>query len=339
MFINTKYYLGLLLVSGIVMIGSCRKLPEVADYLSPNAQFTKSRYEPVLGRNKLELTQFSPDASSYPLNFELQNLRRADGSPAPELTELIKVKDWIAPYTGLETSIAEIEAKRKEVDKPFFSIRPGSGDFVFAAASSSAIRSYPDSSYLFDINISTKTGVQKTVKDQKLIPLKEIPTEPTVYTNVYTRTWNDYVRASSATNLYHKQDSVMLTDKASDHIRIYFVKKGTGNSLTFKFFDKDSIAIDPAKFSLTKWNELVHGFNMQMTATEVKYDVAYPIPLTGIATKYASNGRASVKFEYPRRGFGNIPLNGSFGFNFSIFEAGDWEIVFKFNRNIRFQNE
>ncbi|MCH5598278.1 DUF5007 domain-containing protein [Niabella ginsengisoli] len=324
------------------------------EYLSPRVTFATDTYNPILGRNLLILTQFSADGSNYPLNFELQNLRHADGSPAPELTSLVTVKDWVEQYSGLETSLAEIEAKRKEVQKPYFTIRPGSGDLVFAAASSSVIRGKPDSDslYLFDINVSNNTGDSKIFADQKLVPYKEIAYEPFEYNretrlpltenfqiyppgNTTSITVPKQVRLTTSTNLYYTTDSLLQPYMAA----VYFRKTGNGNSLTFRFLDKDSIAINPAKFSNTKWNELVHGFNMQMTPAYVKYDVAYPIPLTSLATKYTSGGQAKLLFEYPRRGFGNSLRNGVFGLNFSIHEAGDWEIIFHFKRNLKFEND
>ncbi|WP_317236105.1 DUF5007 domain-containing protein [Niabella hibiscisoli] len=143
------------------------------------------------------------------------------------------------------------------------------------------------------------------------------------------------VRLTTSSNLYYTTDSLMQPYMSA----VYFRKTGNGSSLTFRFLDKDSVAINPAKFSNTKWTELVHGFNMQMSATHVKYEVAYPVPLSALATKYTSGGMARVLFEYPRRGFGNSLRNGVFGFNFAIYEPGDWEIVIHFKRNLKFEND
>lgn len=347
-------WIGYCFMAVIILVTGCKKIPALNEYLSENVSFANDTYMPVLGRNTLTLTQFNADGSAYPLKFELENLRHGDGSPAAELTANVTVKDWIGQYTGLETSLAEIEAKRTEVQKPFFSIRPGSGDLVFAAAPSSLIRSKPgkDSLYLFDIKVSNSTGRSKTFTGQKIIPYREIPYEPFEYDKEtrlpLTETYQVYpplntasivvprhVRLTTSTNLYYTTDSLMQPYMTA----VYFKKTGNGNSLTFRFLDKDSMAINPAKFSNTKWGELVHGFNMQMSSSYVKYDVAYPIPLSSIATKYTSGGRASVLFEYPRRGFGNSLRNGIFGFTFSIFEPGDWNIIIHFKKNLKFEND
>lgn len=347
-----NYLLSALLV--LALVTGCKKTPPVTEYLSPRVSFATDTYTPVLGRNLLVLTQFNADKSSYPLNFELQNLRRANGAPAPELTSLVTIKEWVGRYTGLETSMAEIEAKRQEVQIPYFSIRPGSGDLVFAAASSAVIHGKPDtdSLYLFDINVSNNTGASKLFSNQKLIPYKEIPYEPFEYNketrkpltesfqtyppvNTTSITVPKQVRLTTSTNLYYTTDSLLQPYMAA----VYFRKTGNGNSLTFRFLDKDSLPINPSRFSNTRWTELVHGFNMQMTSSYVKYDAAYPIPLTSITTKYAAGGMAKVLFEYPRRGFGNTLRNGVFGLDFSIYEPGDWEIVFHFKKNLKFEND
>src|SRR5699024_7946912 len=141
----------------------------------------KDIYEPVLGRTTLLLTQFNADASTYPLNFTIINERHAkDGSPAPELSKLIKVQEWQRNYTGHEKSLEEIEAKRIWVEKPSLEIRKGSGDFILSNAPSTRIHAYPDSGYLFDVQVRNK-GNTRTFEDFYLRPLKEIPYEPYEY--------------------------------------------------------------------------------------------------------------------------------------------------------------
>jgi hypothetical protein len=81
---------------------------------------------------------------------------------------------------------------------------------------------------------------------------------------------------------------------------------------------------------------------MKMTSTAVKYEVAYPIPLVQIPTPYTntSGNRASVAFSYDRIGFGGFRVDATIGLNFAIFEKGDWEIVFWFNKdNPKFIND
>jgi hypothetical protein len=105
--------------------------------------------------------------------------------------------------------------------------------------------------------------------------------------------------------------------------------------------DKDSLPIDPAKFNLTPWDSLLHGFNVQVTPTEVSYQVAYPIPLMRFKTRYTNGdgSQAYVKFTFTRVGFGNIRQTGTVDLNFSIYQKGDWEIIFYFRNNPRFRDE
>ncbi len=349
---NTKFksvvnLSALLSLIGLLVV-SCKKAPAERDYLSTKASFaTVSVYEPILGRTILYKTGFNSDGSSYPLTFSLQNLRHADRTPAPELSQLSESLEWTGLYNGTEKTLKEIEDKRKVVSKPFFEIRPGSGDFIFRQFSSQVIKPYPNDGYLFDVKISNN-GNERVIANLRLRPIQEIPYEPYEY-DPYTRIRKTetrvnangttytaaFVNHATMSNVYVTRDTLM-NDSLS---RIYFKRTGNGNSLTFKFFDKDSVIIDPAKFNLTKWNELIHGFNLTQTSTQVSYDVAYPIPLTDLDTKYAKSGKAVINIGYTRTGFNNARIDANLLLNFGIYEKGDWVIVFKFKRTPRFQNE
>lgn len=340
----------LILCMGIIGggISSCKKAPPERDYLSNNAGFEPvDAYSPVLGRTFLYKTNFQADGSSFPLQFSLLNQRHADGSPAPELTQNVTVKEWIKDYDGTEKSYEEIEGKRQAVQHPFFEIRPGSGDFVFRQASASQIRAYPDSGYLFDVKVENN-GNSLSFRKLRLQPLREVPYEPYEYDYV-TRLRKTETRTNAngsnyqapfsihpgLANVYVSKDTLMADSAAA----VYFRKTGNGHSLTFKFLDQDSLPIDPMKLNTTKWSELVHGFDMKKTSTQVTYNVAYPIPLTSLDTKYAVAGNAKVLFGYSRKGLGGGRAEGYFGLNFAIWEEGDWEVIFRFYRTPRFQDE
>ncbi|MET6998410.1 DUF5007 domain-containing protein [Chitinophaga defluvii] len=338
-------------ILAVLVLASCRKLPEKKDYLSKNANFDKKDvYEPFMGRTALEQTNFNADGSSYPMIFTVENMRRKkDGAAAPELSEKIKVQQWIRDYDGYEKTLEEIEKKRIWSEKNFFEIRSGSGDFIFWNASSDKIRTYPDSGYVFDIKIVNK-GNERVIKDFWLRPLKEVPYEPYEY-NMYTRERKQETRQTPdgksyrvpytihpgvIQNMYYTKDS-LFTDTL---VSVYIQKTGIkGHSLTFKFVDQHFNPIDPAKFGQTKWDELVHGFDRQQTTTGVTYQVAYPIPLTSLNTKYAANGKARVSFGYSRKGFGGGRVDANFGLDFAIYEPGDWTIMFFFRRDPLFEND
>jgi hypothetical protein len=331
-----------------VFLVSCKKAPAEKDYLSDKATFSNvAVYEPILGRTFLYKTNFSADGSSYPLNFSLENMRHFDGSPAPELQQSAPALEWTGLYDGTEKTLKEIEDKRKLVNKPFFEVRPGSGDLIFYKSGSGVVSSFPNDGYLFDIKISNK-GNERTIKNFRLRPIQDIPYEPFEY-DPYTRLRKKesrvtaqgvpyttaFVNHATMTNVYLSKDTLM-NDSLS---RVYFKKTGNGNSLTIKFFDKDSVVIDPAKFNLTKWEELVHGFNLTKINTQVSYDVAYPIPLTDLDTKFAKSNKAAINIGYTRTGFSSARIDANLLLNFSIYEKGDWLIIFKFKRTPRFQSE
>lgn len=328
-------------IAGITALHGCKKAPEETNYLSPMAAFESTEFAPVLGRTFLHLTNFQADESSYPLDFLLVNPRHADGSPAPELTQTVTVKEWVRDYNGLEKSIAEIEAKRRNANKPFFEVRRGSGDFIFWKTDSTRIRTYPDEGYLFDIKVQN-TGNSRTFSNMKLTPLKEMPYEPYEY-DAYTRERKTEGRINAAGenytapfSIHPKLENVLIARDTAMHdslTSVRFIRTGNGNSLTFIFLDQDSMSIDPLKFNITKWDELVHGFNRTYTKHAMKYDVAYPIPLTNLDTKYAKSGQANLEFGYSRVLGANTRVDAKFRLNFSIYEPGDWQIVFRFYRN------
>jgi hypothetical protein len=132
------------------------------------------------------------------------------------------------------------------------------------------------------------------------------------------------------------------TDSTKRDVRILVKKNGTGNSLTFKFLDKDFKPIDPNLFNLTNWDKLVHGFNKEVTKEFVRYDVAYPIPLTSRPTVYTSadGSMAKTRFGFWRLGFNGVRVESFIDFNFQIFEAGDWEIAVQFRYDTpKFSND
>jgi hypothetical protein len=350
---SIKYLISLLVI--LSAVSACRKLPEKKDYLSPNASFSRKEvYEPVLGRTILELTQFNGDGSTYPLEFTIENVRHAvDGSPASELFQKVKVQEWKRDYTGKETSIAQIDSERIWTEKPFLQIRKGSGDFIFWAAPSSLIHTYPDSGYLFDVKVQNK-GNTRVFKDFALRPLREVPYEPYEY-NLYTRERKTETRLretpngeiyysvpytihpSFLNNMYYTKDS-LFTDTL---VSVYFYKdiKSTSHTLSFEFLDQHLNPINPLKFNHTVWDSVVHGFNMKMTDTKVTYDVAYPVPLTELNTPYATSGQARIQFGYSRKGYGEKRIDASFGLNFAIYEPGAWTIIFYFRRDPLFEDD
>ncbi|SEW36656.1 DUF5007 domain-containing protein [Chitinophaga arvensicola] len=334
-----------------ILVTACKKLPEKKDYLSQNANFNRKEiYEPVLGRTMLELTQFSADGSTFPMVFSIENARDLrSGKPAAELFQAVKVQEWQRDYTGLEKSLSEIEAKRVWVNAPFLEIRKGSGDFIFRAAPSSLIKTYPDTGYAFDVKIVNK-GNERILKDFRLRPLKEIPYEPYEY-DTYTRQRKIETRQPASGPVYrvpytihpsflqkmHYTKDSLFTDTL---VSVYFNRASeTGHTLTFRFLDENRNAINPAMFNNTKWDQLLHGFNRRQTDSTVVYDVAYPIPLTGLKTAYAASGKAFCTFGYSRKGYGGVREDASFGLNFAIYEPGDWSITFYFRRNPIFNDD
>lgn len=342
---NNKHPLALvyMLMAGMILLlsPSCKKnLPDARLTLGNDAAFTTTIYEPVLGRNTLFTGNFNIGNStlSQPLDFKIINLRRQNGDAAPELTENFKTLVWKQPYLGDEKSLEEIEAKRTMEYHPLFEIRKNSGQFlVWKNDATIAAKVRPDSGYVFDVEVSNSGG-RRYFRDFKLKPFRARPYEPSNLDPITGNANNTGVNASIVNNIVGERT---LRNMGGGDIAVYFNRKGAGKSVTFKFLDSAQNVIDPNIFALTKWESLLHGFNMKKTKTEVTYDVAYPIPLINYRTKYTNQGgdRARVVFRFERLGFGGIREEGNLGLDFSIFEEGSWDIIFQFRgENPKFSN-
>lgn len=341
---NTRILWVFAIIAAASVIISCDKyLPEDRETVGPDSQFKITRYEPVLGRTTLFSDNFYQGSTSYPATFKIVNPRRKNGDPAPELTDIFPVKVWKEAYTGEEKSLEEIEEKRVIENRPLFEMYPHSGQMVmWSEASSNFVRTQPDSGYVFDIEVSNSGG-RRFFRDMLLKPFKERPYEPSNQDAISGQTLSNGVRASRI-NIKGVNKGRYLSGYDVDvYIRKRTDDTNPNNTLRFMFLDSLYQPMDPALFSGTDWEHLVHGFNMQMTKTSVTYDVAYPIPLAPIPTRYTVPGsptRARVNFSFPRLGFGGIKDDGLIGLDFAIYEPGDWEIVFAFKTdNPKFTND
>lgn len=345
-----RYFILSAILTVIVLSAGCKKwygVPSDTDFLSEQADYTVRSFSPTIGRTNLFSGSFNADGSNLPLTFQIVNMRNAsDGSPATDPLQVVPTLVWTGAYTGLEGSIAEIEAKRQLEDHPMWEVRK-SGEFVlWPTATNATLPNFQGSAsplgYIFDVNISNSGG-SRLLKNLTLVPFRERPYDPS---NLNALTGapaaaTDSILPTVLTGMVGLNNRQVLSNNNKD-VYIYFKRTGNGNSLTFKFLDPSKNPIDPSLFNQTKWSTLVHGFNMQMTSTYVRYDVAYPIPLVVLPTQYTTTDgkKAAVQFSYTRLGFNGARETGILGFNFSIFRQGDWEIDFHFRTDgPRFQNE
>lgn len=356
-----KEFIFLLLTMAV--LNSCKKvfdLPDEKDYLSPNISYDGKNYDPILGRTTL-IGNFRGDNSTQPIKFEIVNARYGDGRPYTDIFQKRPTYVWIAPYNGLEKSLTEIEAKRKLEEHPLFEVR-SSGQFILWASSTNELikpraadsTNLPQDTRFFDLKI-TNTGGKTIIKDFQLTPYRERPYEPSDDFNIYSggpathpKTPNNplsrnYIRPFLNGVIGAVSDIALQSNNDKNDVVVYIrpFNGGNGNSIRFKFLDKDSVAMNPALFNETVWDKIVHGFNMQKTPTYVQYDVAYPVPLVQIPTMYSPDGtRDHAEFKYSRLGFGNVKTVASFGIDFAIYKKGDWEIVFHFKKdNPKFEDE
>lgn len=306
-----------MLSTALLGLQSCVKefVPSEKAAFSLDMAFTETEFRPILGRNS-DIISFNDDLSSRPLTFRILNIRAYDGSPAPELQKPFPVEVWKKPYTGSETSLEEITAKRDIVNRPLWEIGLHSGTLtMWNVASSDFVRTEPDSCYVFDVEVSNSGG-RKYFKDFKLKPQKEIP----------------------ATAYFGRTENV-VGDSTRQPIldsRYWVNRTGNGNSITFKFLDSQLNPIKLSRFNgmtTADWKHLVHGFNSRFAAdsSSVTYDVAYPVPLVStLNTRYNNGALAVSTFKYSRVAFGGSRITSSLDLFYTIYQKGDWEVIVYF---------
>lgn len=323
-------------------LGACQKsfLPSDFDAFSRDVEFSQRLYSPILGRTTVFSDNFKDDFSTKPLKFRISDIRTYDGDPAPELLKPFPVQVWTGRYTGKEKSIAEIEAKRTWEDHPLFEIREHSGEFImWATATSSIVKAMPDSGYVFDVEVSNSGG-KKYFNEMLLQPFRERKYEPNNANSITGNASSEDLRPTSVTNIIGEETGLSLS---GGDISITFNQISRAeNSLRFKFLDPQNQPINPEKFNLTNWENLIHGFDMKKENEHVKYQVAYPIPLVSIPTSYTNvqGNQAAISFKYFRIGFGGMREESKIDFNFQIFEAGEWEMIIQFTKESpKFEND
>lgn len=346
----------------LLALSACKKmynLPDEKEYLNPSMSYSSQNLEPILGRTNL-MGSFNSANSSLPLTFEIVNARYGDGRPVTDLFQTKSTYVWVDAYDGTETSLEAIEAKLKLEDHPLFEVRPSGQFIMWASATEDLVAPRPkDSSNLvqdirfFDLKISNSGG-ETLIRDFQVRPWLERAYEPSTDINPYTGgpapdpadplnpAKQNYIRPALSNVIgVQSKRALVSTDQQKDVIAfIREVPGGTGNTIRVKVLDKDTIPINPSFFNETNWDLQVHGFNKTVTNEYVQYDVAYPIPLVDIPTKYTVNGNARFNLRYSRRDLGGSRTIASIGLEFKIFKKGDWEVVFQFiNDNPKFEDE
>lgn len=333
---NNPVRLALLLALAGMASACSEFLPEELDSFDKDVAFSQTLYRPTLGRTTVFSNNFNAGNSTRPLTFTILDVRHADGTPAPELTEYYPVQVWQTPYLGTERSVAEIEAKRTTENRPLLQIRQHSGEIVVRSeARSEFVRVDPDEGYEFDVRAENSGGF-KDFAGLRLIPTRENDYEPVTRDAATGFITEDFIHPSTVRNMYREGFTGFFGQLAADDINVYFHRSEADvdsvPTLTFRFLDKDYRPIAPRLFAGTDWANLVHGFNMTMNDELVRYQVAYPIPLITLPTRFtdAKGERAHVVFAYDRIVRNGQRLTASMALDFSIYTPGHWEILFVF---------
>ena len=330
------------------MAGGCYKhlVPDEEDFFSNNMSYNRNNFPVNLGRTNVYAYIFNADYSTQPLDFSIENVRRgSDSSAAPELLANVPTKQWKDYYSGLETTIAQIEAKRTTVQRPILDIRPHSGEIFFWNTDSAHVK---PGIYLFDVRVRNKGG-EKVFKNMILDVRRPRPYEPYEFDDV-----TGLRKPLDQGGITHPDMggvvNMLNLQLVRDSVNVYFRKTDIkGNTLTFKMFDQDSLPIPFNRFNMTRWDSLRYrsgaagmdvffAFNRRMgeDSTVLAYDITNPFPI--LADVSGNSDKASISFTYSRISFGQR-YNASIGLTFAIYEPGDWEVIFKFKQNPKFQDD
>ncbi|MFY0254531.1 DUF5007 domain-containing protein [Chitinophaga sp. 30R24] len=338
-----KYLFSCVLVT---MMTSCYKelLPKEKDHFSNNCNFNSDTYTANLGRTNVFYGIFNPDYSTQPLTFALQDIFHPDGTPAPELQEQVNTWQWKEYYSGAEKSIAEIEAKRIQVKRPVFDIRVNSGDLVLWNTDTTKIK---PGIHIFNVLVKNGGG-QKLFQKIKLDIRRPKPYDPYEFDDI-TGLQLDPAKGGIIHPALSGMEDQLNNALNPEDVIVYFRKTDTkNNTLSFKFYDKDSLPIRLSSFNITQWDSLRYrsntieqnvffGFNrrMQQDSTIVTWDITSPFP---VLADVGVNERATISFAYDRVSYG-MRKQAGLALTFAIFEPGSWEVIIKFRVNPKFAND
>ncbi|WP_346320535.1 DUF5007 domain-containing protein [Chitinophaga sp. YIM B06452] len=332
----------------VAAVSGCYKelLPEEQDHFSKDMNYTVESFLPNLGKTNVFINVFNADFSTQPLDFSIENPRYGDKSPANFLLDSVDTRQWKTWYAGNEASIQEIENKMYTIKRPILDIRPNSGEIIFWNVDSNKVRY---GKYYFDVRVKNKAG-ERVFSGLLLDVRRPRPYEPYIYDDATGLqkglTAGGIVKPTGVVNFMDE----LLRPIPKDSVDVYFVKEGTAkNSISFKFYNKDSAIIPLTKFNFQQWDSLFYfskmagsrvrfGFNRQMNAdsTKVTFDITNPFPVLS----QVSGGLdvASIAFNFTRISFGRR-ISGGLGLDFSINEPGEWTAIVKFRVTPKFSDD
>lgn len=333
--------------SAALLMGCYKEtLPEERDYMSKDMNFKKETFVANLGRMNVFVDIFNADYSTQPLNFELRSPRIDSKTPAPILLEQVDTRQWKTYYTGTETSIAEIEAKRITVRRPILDLNTQNGQLVVWPVDSNKVRY---GRYYFDVMVKNGAG-ERLFPGLMLDFRRPRPYEPYEYDDLTGIRKADNAGGIIRPSFISGHLDAQGREIKVENVQVYFVKTGNAaNKLSFKFVDKDSVAFPISTFNIQRWDSLYYfskmtdrdvkfGFNrvIPKDSMKVTYDITNPFPV--LAEAFAGDEMAEYSFTYSRVSYGRRVI-GKIGMKFSIHEPGEWTVVFRYLINPKFSDD
>lgn len=160
-----------IILSGFVALAltGCDKIPE--GYLSETIVYTRNPFSVPAGKTTYSEAP-NLAGSSYPIKFELLEVRNEKGEIDTSLYKLRDLYIWSAPYNSLtDKTIEDVQKKRKKVpNQPTMQLIAGSGQLLFTEATSSVL----PGKYSLTLKMSNSAG-SRILKDIVTINLENVP--------------------------------------------------------------------------------------------------------------------------------------------------------------------
>lgn len=150
-------------------LAGCNKIPD--GYLSETIVYTRNPFSVAAGKT---IYSEAPNlaGSSYPIKFELLEVRNGNGDIDTTLYKLRDLYIWSAPFNSLtDKTIEDIQKKRTKVpNQPTMQLIAGSGQLLFTEATSAV----QPGKYSLTLKMSNSAGT-RILKDIITINLQNIP--------------------------------------------------------------------------------------------------------------------------------------------------------------------
>ncbi len=166
---NKKYIIIMSAILCLFYYSSCEKVQD--GYISDTILYYTN---PIIVSSGVTSYSITPNlgGSSYPVKFELLDVKDSLGNSTDELTKLRDLYIWNAPYNSLTDTTLDLILAKREISESDVTMKliEGSGQFLFTEATSQC----KDGTYSVSMKMSNSAG-ERIFNDVVKIKLQSIP--------------------------------------------------------------------------------------------------------------------------------------------------------------------